>query len=73
MIENRDWYTYRQAAARVRRHKRTIKKWRQKGLPMSWDNQGRRIVKHEHLLPWWRMAIERDHRNKNPHPTLFDI
>lgn len=64
MIENRDWYTYREAAARVRRHPQTIRKWRKRGLPMGWDGQGRRIVAHADLLKWWREASLRDLRNR---------
>lgn len=64
MTENRDWYTYRQAAARVGRHPQTIRKWRKRGMHMSWDQQGRRIVEHHALLKWWREASFRDLRNR---------
>ncbi len=64
MIENRAWYTYREAAARVNRHPQTIRKWRKRGMRMSWDNQGRRIVEHHALLKWWRESSLRDSRNR---------
>ena len=64
MIENREWYTYREAAARVGRHPQTIRKWRKRGLPMWWDAEGRRIVEHHALLKWWREASIRDYRNR---------
>lgn len=64
MIENRDVYTYREAAARVGRHPQTIRKWRKRGLHMDWDKQGRRTVEHKALLKWWRDSILRDARNR---------
>ncbi len=65
MIEDRPWYTYRQAAARTGKHVQTMKKWRQRSpAGWSWDNQGRRIVEHHALLAYWRSCIERDNRNR---------
>lgn len=72
MIEDRPWYTYRQAAKRTGKHVQTMKKWRQRGLPFSWDDQGRRIVEHHALLAYWRGCIDRDNRNRGiTNPPLF--
>lgn len=54
------WLTYRQAAARVRRSVRTIKRWRRQGMPMPLDERGRRIVDEENLLAWWRGRLAAD-------------
>ncbi|WP_449278012.1 hypothetical protein [Leucobacter sp. GX24907] len=35
---------------------------------MTWDNQGRRIVTHDHLLSYWRGTLERDLRNRGMMP-----
>lgn len=64
MIEDRPWYTYRQASARVARSTVTVKRWRRRGMPMSWDQQGRRIVSHETLLRWLRETTERNDQNR---------
>lgn len=64
MIENREQYTYREAAARVNRHPQTIRKWRKRGMHMEWDTHGRRTVQHDTLLKWWRDSIQRDARNR---------
>lgn len=45
--------TYRQAARRVRRSVRTIKRWRRAGMPMGLVN-GFRVVEEDVLLAWWR-------------------
>ena len=45
-----EYLTYREAARRVRRSVRTIKRWRRAGLPMSFDEQGRRVVDERTLL-----------------------
>lgn len=47
-------YTYRQAAHRVGRSIRTIKRWRRAGMPMTFDNAGMRVVEERVLLAWWR-------------------
>lgn len=51
--------TYRQAARRVRRSVRTIKRWRSGGMPMGWD-RGRRVVDEATLLAWWRARMTAD-------------
>lgn len=51
--------TYRQAARRVRRSVRTIKRWRRAGMPMGWDH-GRRVVDETVLLAWWRARMQAD-------------
>ena len=68
MTHDREWYTYEQAARRVSRNVRTIKKWRVRGMPMSTDEHGRRIVRRDDLLAWWRQAMSRD--NANRHASL---
>ena len=64
MIENRERYTYKQAAVRVKRHPQTIRKWRKRGMIMGWDEQGRRVVEHKALLQWWRESSIRDSNNR---------
>lgn len=64
MIENRPWYTYREASQRVGRAVITIQRWRRHGMPMSWDSQGRRIVDHHTLLYWLRTTRERNDANR---------
>lgn len=44
------WLTYRGAAVRVQRSVRSIKQWRKDGMPMGWDDQGRRIVREDVLV-----------------------
>lgn len=51
---------YRQAARRVRRSVRTIKRWRKAGLEMSVGPGGRRIVDETRLLEWWRDRMSAD-------------
>lgn len=66
VIENRPWYTYRQAAKRTGKHVQTMKKWRQRSpAGWSWDNQGRRVVEHQALMAYWRGCIDRDNRNRH--------
>lgn len=53
--------TYRQAAARVQRSPRTIRHWRQQGMPMGWDTrdgQQVRVVDEEVLLEWFRARLQ---------------
>jgi hypothetical protein len=52
--------TYRDAARRVRRSVRTIKRWRRGGMPMTFDAQGRRVVELSTLLRWWRARMTAD-------------
>lgn len=54
------WLNYRQAAARVHRSTRTIKRWRRDGMPMSYDATGRRIVKEQTLLTELRRRLAAD-------------
>ncbi|MGA6128793.1 MULTISPECIES: hypothetical protein [unclassified Microbacterium] len=53
--------TYREAAKMVRRSPRTIRYWRQRGMPMSWEvRQGQRVrvVDQVVLLAWWRERMQ---------------
>lgn len=53
--------TYREAARRVRRSVRTIKRWRLGGMPMGWKiqhGQKVRVVDEEVLLSWWRDRLD---------------
>lgn len=52
--------TYRDAARRVRRSVRTIKRWRRGGMPMTFDAEGRRVVELGALLAWWRARMSAD-------------
>ncbi|MGK9222267.1 MULTISPECIES: hypothetical protein [unclassified Microbacterium] len=69
--------TYREAAARVRRSRRTIRRWRLNGMPMSFDSEGRRVVDEHVLLAWWRDRLQADPihqarlkaKQKGPDPT----
>ncbi|WP_427870559.1 hypothetical protein [Leucobacter luti] len=54
------WFTYREAAARVHRSTRTIKRWRRDGLPMTFDKTGRRIVEERTLLTEYRRRLAAD-------------
>lgn len=51
---------YREAAKRVRRSVRTIKRWRKAGLAMSIAPDGRRLVDESRLLEWWRDRMSAD-------------
>lgn len=51
--------TYREAARRVGRSIRTIKRWRKGGMPMGWDH-GRRVVDEPTLLAWYRARLTAD-------------
>lgn len=53
--------TYREAARRVRRSVRTIKRWRMAGMRMGWDvrdGQRVRVVDEDVLLAWWRDRLD---------------
>jgi hypothetical protein len=52
--------SYREAARRVRRSTRTIKRWRRGGMPMTFDHHGRRVVELQVLLAWWRDRMTAD-------------
>lgn len=55
--------TYREAAARVHRSPRAIKRWRCNGMPMGWevrDGQRCRVVEEGILLAWWRGRLRAD-------------
>lgn len=52
------WLTYRQAAHRVHRSIRTIKRWRRAGMPMTFDAAGMRVVDEKVLLAWWRDRLD---------------
>lgn len=54
------WLTYRGAAKRVHRSTDTIKRWRRSGMPMSYDDHGRRIVLEKDLLAWFRGRLMAD-------------
>lgn len=56
-----DLLSYRQAAALVNRSPRTIRHWRQQGMPMSWeerDGQLVRVVDQEVLQAWFRARLQ---------------
>lgn len=49
--------TYREAAKRVKRSIRAIKRWRSQGMPMGWairEGQRVRVVDEKVLLAWLR-------------------
>lgn len=55
--------SYREAAARVRRSRRSIRRWRLSGMPMGWelrDGQRVRVVDEEVLLAWFRGRLAAD-------------
>ncbi|GLJ79012.1 hypothetical protein [Microbacterium imperiale] len=56
-------YTYREAAARVQRAKRTIIRWQVDGMQMTWgirDGQRVRLVREDVLLAYWRASMRTD-------------
>jgi hypothetical protein len=55
-----EYLTYRDAARRVRRSVRTIKRWRRGGMAMRFDEQGCRVVNEQTLLAWWRDRMTAD-------------
>ena len=54
------WLTYKGAARRVRRSRDTIRRWRRAGMPMGFDEEGRRIVEEAVLLEWFRARLLAD-------------
>lgn len=53
------WLTYRQAARRVHRTIRTIRRWKKNGMPTILRD-GIRYVEEETLLAWWRDRLQAD-------------
>ena len=51
------WLDYQQAARRVGRTKRTIRGWKQHGMPTILRD-GKRYVDEEVLLTWWRARLQ---------------
>lgn len=52
-----EWLTYRDAAKKVGRSKRALQRWHRRGMPMSLDDQGRKIVHEEILFAWYRKNL----------------
>ncbi|MAP63141.1 MAG: hypothetical protein CMH34_05235 [Microbacterium sp.] len=55
--------TYREAAKRVGRSRRTIRHWRLNGMRMGWETregQRVRVVELATLLAWWRQRLKND-------------
>ena len=50
--------TYRQAARRVHRSVRTIKRWKRAGMTMTLNDEGMRVVDEAVLLAWWRDRLD---------------
>lgn len=58
--DNNVWLSYREAAALVHRSRRTIRYWRQRGMPMGWaivDGQRIRVVRKKVLQKWFRERL----------------
>ncbi len=52
------WHTHKTAARRVDRTERTIRYWRERGMPMSWrviDGQRTRVVREDIQLKHFRL------------------
>lgn len=69
VAEHETWYTYRAAARRVERSARTIRHWREWGMPMGWkviDGQRTRVVRGDILLQHFRMHLKNSpvHQNR---------
>jgi len=61
-------HTYRTAAKRAKRSDRTIRHWREWGMPMGWaliEGQRTRIVDEDVLLAHWRMHMKNDPAHQN--------
>lgn len=57
------WYTYRTAARRTGRSIRTLREWRQAGMPAKVDPESRELLIAEpDLFAWWRKANRRNPR-----------
>lgn len=56
-------HTYREAAARVQRSKRTVIRWQVDGMQMTWgirDGQRFHLVREDVLLAYWRASVRTD-------------
>lgn len=58
VLGNHTWYTYTGAAQRVEQDPRTIRNWRWQSMPMSFNSAGERIPREDHLLEWFRQALQ---------------
>lgn len=56
-LGNVNWLTYSDAAKRVGRDSRTIKRWQRNGMVMSFNRHGERIVREDVLLAWFRQTL----------------
>ncbi|WP_136055996.1 hypothetical protein [Microbacterium sp. K24] len=55
--------SYREAAHRLRRARRTIRYWKLQGMPRGCelrDGQMVRVVDKDIFLPWWRDRMDND-------------
>lgn len=55
--------SYREAARRVRRARRTIRYWKLQGMPMGWElreGQMVRVVDEDVLIAWWVARMDND-------------
>lgn len=67
--------TYREAARRVGRSPRAIRRWRHSGMPMGWevrDGQRCRVVEEQTLLRWWRQRLKNDPVHQQRMRKLLD-
>ena len=53
-----DWLTYQEAAAKVGRSKRALQRWHRKGMTMTLDARGRKIVHESVLFAWYRKNLK---------------
>jgi transposase len=55
--------SYREAATRVRRSRRTIRYWKLQGMRMGWEvrnGQMVRVVDEDTLIAWWQQRMDND-------------
>ncbi|MFS0851993.1 hypothetical protein [Microbacterium sp. 179-I 3D4 NHS] len=55
------WFTYAEAAKRVKRCHRTIRRWHSIGMPMEWkiiEGQRTRVVREDILLAFFRQTLQ---------------
>lgn len=61
-LDTSRWLNYTEAAHRVGRSDRIIRKWRRDGMAMSWqvgtDGQRERVVREDVLLAWFRDRLK---------------